>query len=225
MSRTYAAFFSEAQCAMIDLACQSSSDQAVSEMLIAMSQEQQIQFVKIFAAFGDHSRRELEATVATMTEAGRRLEESLQQSNAALQREQQSAAAIAAAMANPQNQRQQQPIHVVSPRQRAVKLDVTKFGGAAGEKLLHWIFQIRAAADAQFIVEDTLRINFAVSNLKDRAQHWAYSLLLPDPHHFGTFDNFIDQLKAAFLPPNSDTGVRARIAVFSCLSLRRVLPS
>jgi hypothetical protein len=114
-----------------------------------MSQEQQIPFVEMFVAFGDHSRRELEATVATMTEAGRRLEESLQQSNAALPREQQSAAAIAAAMANPQTQRQQQPIHVVSPRQRAVKLDATKFGGAADEKLLHWIFQIRAAADAQ----------------------------------------------------------------------------
>ncbi len=101
---------------MIDLMCQSSSDQAESEMLSAMSQEQQIQFVEMFAAFGDHSRRELEATVATMTEAGRRLEEPLQQSNAALQREQQRATAIAAAMANPQTQRQQQPIHVVSPR-------------------------------------------------------------------------------------------------------------
>jgi hypothetical protein len=84
-------------------------------MLSAMSQEQQIQFVDMFAAFGDHSRRELEATVATMTEAGRCLEESLQHSNSALQREQQSAAAIAATMANPQIQRQQQPIHDVSP--------------------------------------------------------------------------------------------------------------
>lgn len=88
---------------MIDLMCQSSSDQAVSEMLSAMSQEQQIQFVEMFAAFGDHSRRELEATVATMTEAGRRLEESLQQSNAALQREQQSAAAMANLRPNDNN--------------------------------------------------------------------------------------------------------------------------
>jgi hypothetical protein len=45
-------------------------------------------------------------------------------------------------------------------------------------------FQVRAAADAQLIEDNTLRVNLAVSHLKDGAQRWAYSLLLHDPNHF-----------------------------------------
>jgi hypothetical protein len=208
MLRHYADFFTEAHRAVIDSMCEATSDHAVEAMLRDMSPENQIRYVETFAAFGEHARRDLEARMARMTEAGQRLEESLQSEQRT------SASALAALQA-------QSSSRDVLFRQRAVKLDVVKYGGTEGEKLLHWVFQVRAAADAQLIGDDTLRINFAVSHLKDRAQQWAYSLLLPDPNHFGSFDNFITQLKSTFLPPNSD--FRHRSKYLACKQGKRTI--
>jgi hypothetical protein len=214
MMRHYADFFTEAHRAIIDSVCEATGDHVVEAMLRGMSQEQQIAFVETFAAFGEQTRRKLEARVAHMTEAGQRLEESLQS-------EQKISAAALAALSSLGNVNSPLTAHGAVTKQRAIKLDVVKYGGTEGEKLLHWVFQVRAAADAQLIEGDTLRINFAVSHLKDRAQQWAYSLLLPDPNHFGSFENFIVQLKTTFLPPNSD--FRHRSKYLACKQGKRTI--
>lgn len=198
MSRTYADFFSDAHRASIDRMCQSLGDHTVAAMLDSMSQDRQVQLVESFALH----IRDSEARVSQLTQAGQILEESLRQSRA----EHQSSAAAVASMTAAM--RPSGPSHFQARdgmlQHRPVKLEVAKYGGSEGEKLLHWIFQVKAAADALLIPTDTVRIQFAVSHLKDRAQHWAYSLLLANANYFETFEAFIAQLKAAFLPPNSD---------------------
>ncbi|KAH9089585.1 hypothetical protein Ae201684P_007753 [Aphanomyces euteiches] len=47
-------------------------------------------------------------------------------------------------------------------------------------------------------------VAFAMSHLQGRAEAWAFSLHMPDPHRFPTLDVFADQLKVVFLLPNSD---------------------
>jgi hypothetical protein len=104
---------------------------------------------------------------------------------------------------------------------RPVNLEVTKYGGSETKKLIHWIFQVQASADALLISDKVVRIHFAVSHLKDRAQNWAYSLLLSDVNYFATFATFIAQLKATFLPPNSD--FRQRSKNLACTQGKRTI--
>ena len=167
MERQYAEFFSDAHRASIDLMCQSSGDLAVATLLDSLSPERQIQIMESFAL---HTR-DSEARIAQLNQAGQRLEESLRQSRL----EEQSSAATVASMTAAM--RSSGPSQLPA---RPVKLKVTKYGGGETEKLLHWIFQVQASADALLISDEVVRIHFAVSHLKDRAQHWAYSLLSSD---------------------------------------------
>ena len=55
-----------------------------------------------------------------------------------------------------------------------------------------------------------MRVAFAMSHLKGRAESWAYSLRLSDSNVFSSYDEFIQRLKSVFLPPNSDFRHRSR---------------
>ncbi|RHY81183.1 hypothetical protein DYB31_014112 [Aphanomyces astaci] len=46
--------------------------------------------------------------------------------------------------------------------------------------------------------------SFAMSHLTGRADNWAWGLTCEDGFAFANFDDFIEQLKAVFLPANSD---------------------
>ncbi|RHZ00281.1 hypothetical protein DYB26_016560, partial [Aphanomyces astaci] len=48
------------------------------------------------------------------------------------------------------------------PKQRAVKLEVPKYGGLASHQLLRWIKQVSRAADALNIDDDEIRMSFAM---------------------------------------------------------------
>ncbi|ETV82056.1 hypothetical protein H257_05575 [Aphanomyces astaci] len=95
------------------------------------------------------------------------------------------------------------------PKQRTVKLEVPKYGGLASHQLLRWIKQVSRAADALNIDDDEIRVSFAMSHLTGRADDWAWGLTCEDGFAFANFDDFIEQLKAAFLPANSDFRYRA----------------
>ncbi|RHY73069.1 hypothetical protein DYB30_011979 [Aphanomyces astaci] len=106
-------------------------------------------------------------------------------------------------------------------RLKSIKLDVAKFGGAESAKLLRWLLQFSTAADAQRIPDDTTRVAFAISHLKGRAEDWAFSKLLEDRHCFPSFAVFETELKAMFLPPNSD--FRYRSQYLACKQGKRSL--
>ncbi|RLO05364.1 hypothetical protein DYB28_002357 [Aphanomyces astaci] len=89
-------------------------------------------------------------------------------------------------------------------KQRPVRLEVPKYGGLASHQLLRWIKQISRAASALNIDVDEIRVSFAMSHLTGRVDDWACGLTSEDGFAFATFDDFIEQLKAAFLPANSD---------------------
>ncbi|RHY05862.1 hypothetical protein DYB25_010486 [Aphanomyces astaci] len=106
-------------------------------------------------------------------------------------------------------------------RLKSIKLDVAKFGGAESAKLPRWLLQFSTAADAQRIPDDTTRVAFAISHLKGRAEDWAFSKLLTDRHCFPSFAVFETELKAMFLPPNSD--FRYRSQYLACKQGKRSL--
>ncbi|RHZ30808.1 hypothetical protein DYB31_016246 [Aphanomyces astaci] len=89
-------------------------------------------------------------------------------------------------------------------KQRGVNFEVPKYGGLASVQLLRWIKQVGRAADALNIDDDEIRVSFAMSHLTGRAEDWAWGLTCEDGFTFANFDDFIEQLKAAFLPANSD---------------------
>ncbi|ETV71829.1 hypothetical protein H257_12969 [Aphanomyces astaci] len=91
-----------------------------------------------------------------------------------------------------------------SSRMKSIKLDVAKFGGAESDKLLRWLLQGSTAADAQRIPDDATRVAFEMSHFKGRAEDWAFSIRLTGLHCFPSFAVFETELKAMFLPPNSD---------------------
>ncbi len=158
---------------MIDLMCQSSSDQTVSDMLSTMSQEQQIQFVELLAAFGWSSPSRIGGHEGTMTETGRRLEESLQQSNDVLFSE-----------SSRMPQLSQMLWQTLRPNDNNNPLTLSVLDNA----LSSWtspslgVLQARRSSIGSFRSElRPMRSSlwrtpsasiFAVSNLKDRAQHW-----------------------------------------------------
>ncbi|KAF0721643.1 hypothetical protein Ae201684P_007805 [Aphanomyces euteiches] len=93
---------------------------------------------------------------------------------------------------------------------KSVKLEVSKFSGQDSDHVLRWLLQVSLASKALNITEEPLKVAFAMSHLQGRAEAWAYSLRMTDPHRFPTFDAFADQLKEVFLPPNSDFRHRSR---------------
>ncbi|KAH9111482.1 hypothetical protein LEN26_012696 [Aphanomyces euteiches] len=82
--------------------------------------------------------------------------------------------------------------------------------GQDSDHVLRWLLQVSLASEALNITEEPLKVAFAMSHLQRRAEAWANSLRMTDPHRFPTFDAFADQLKEVFLPPNSDFRHRSR---------------
>ncbi|KAF0721067.1 hypothetical protein Ae201684P_009493 [Aphanomyces euteiches] len=75
---------------------------------------------------------------------------------------------------------------------------------------MQWLLQVTIAADALCILKECIKVAFAMSHLKGRAEAWAYSLRMGNPNCFPTLGDFASQLKTAFLPPNSDFRNRSR---------------
>ncbi|OQR89368.1 hypothetical protein THRCLA_22703 [Thraustotheca clavata] len=103
----------------------------------------------------------------------------------------------------------------------SVKLEVPKFGGTESDQLLRWILQVSTAANARQITADSMRTVFAMSYLTGRTVEWAYSRKLSDLVCFPSYQNFLDQLKTTFLPPNSD--FRHRTRFLACKQGKRSL--
>ncbi|KAH9154680.1 hypothetical protein LEN26_003371 [Aphanomyces euteiches] len=93
---------------------------------------------------------------------------------------------------------------------KGVKRDVSKFSGKESDHVMRWLLQVTIAADALCIRKESIKVAFAMSHLKGRAEAWAYSLRMGNPNCFPTLEDFASQLKKAFLPPNSDFRNRSR---------------
>ncbi|KAF1327759.1 reverse transcriptase, partial [Globisporangium splendens] len=63
---------------------------------------------------------------------------------------------------------------VQPPRQKAVKLDVAKYGGGDKEPLLRWFVEIDAAIRSGQIHDPEQQVDFAMSKLAGRAKSWAF---------------------------------------------------
>ncbi|ETV79830.1 hypothetical protein H257_07046 [Aphanomyces astaci] len=75
--------------------------------------------------------------------------------------------------------------HLSASCLKPIKFEVVKFG-------------------AQSISDQATRMAFAMSHLKWRAEDWAFSKRFANPLCFPSFATFEAEIKAMFLPPNSD---------------------
>ncbi|KAH9101209.1 hypothetical protein LEN26_015849, partial [Aphanomyces euteiches] len=95
-------------------------------------------------------------------------------------------------------------------RDRPLKLEVSKYGGAADEHLFRWVSEVKLALGAQLVTNETLRVAFALSNLQGRARDWAYNLHMLDDEAFPSFESLVEQLKEQYVHSNVETRFRAK---------------
>ncbi|KAF0703967.1 hypothetical protein AaE_015171 [Aphanomyces astaci] len=192
--------FSETHLVTIRHMCSALGKQEAWSLIFVLTPLAQLHLVDSFARHGENARQDIAAQaqslaserdaalqeVADLNARGRALEDTLHHTTARMSAQTAS-----------------------KPKQRAVKLEVPKYGGLASHQLLRWIKQVSRAADALNIDDDEIRVSFAMSHLTGRVDDWAWGLTCEDGFAFSNFDDFIEQLKAAFLPANSDFRYRA----------------
>uniref|UniRef100_H3GFF6 Reverse transcriptase domain-containing protein n=1 Tax=Phytophthora ramorum TaxID=164328 RepID=H3GFF6_PHYRM len=96
-----------------------------------------------------------------------------------------------------------------TPRVESLKLHVSSYVGRKIEPLLHWLVEVDTAITARRIVDPLSKVAFAMSCLGGRARSWAYGRRLTDPTCFSTYEDFKDELKLAFEPPQNEFRSRA----------------
>uniref|UniRef100_H3H3J0 Retrotransposon gag domain-containing protein n=1 Tax=Phytophthora ramorum TaxID=164328 RepID=H3H3J0_PHYRM len=96
-----------------------------------------------------------------------------------------------------------------TPRVESLKLHVSSYVGREGEPLLRWLVEVDTAIAARRIVDPLSKVAFAMSCLGGRARSWAYGRRLTDPTCFSTYEDFKEELKLAFEPPQNEFRSRA----------------
>ncbi|KAL4151860.1 hypothetical protein PRNP1_008797 [Phytophthora ramorum] len=96
-----------------------------------------------------------------------------------------------------------------TPRVESLKLHVSSYVGREGEPLLRWLVEVDTAITARRIVDPLSKVAFAMSCLGGRARSWAYGRRLTDPTCFSTYEEFKEELKQAFEPPQNEFRSRA----------------
>lgn len=105
--------------------------------------------------------------------------------------------------------RKQTATPVSSIRTVPLKLSVSPYRGGENEPLSRWFVELDAAVTARQLRDSTQQVLFAMSNLAGRAKSWAFGKRLANPNCFFSYDNFKEELKAAFEPPQSEFRARA----------------
>uniref|UniRef100_H3H3G6 Retrotransposon gag domain-containing protein n=1 Tax=Phytophthora ramorum TaxID=164328 RepID=H3H3G6_PHYRM len=98
-----------------------------------------------------------------------------------------------------------------TPRVESLKLHVSSYVGREGEPLLRWRVEVDTAIAARRIVDPLSKVAFAMSCLGGRARSWAYGRRLTDPTCFSTYEDFKEELKQAFEPPQNEFRSRAEL--------------
>ncbi|KAL4144902.1 hypothetical protein PRNP1_014026 [Phytophthora ramorum] len=91
-----------------------------------------------------------------------------------------------------------------TPRVESLKLHVSSYVGREGEPLLCWLVEVDTAIAARRIVDPLSKVAFAMSCLGGRARSWAYGRRLTGPTCFSTYEEFKEELKQAFEPPQNE---------------------
>ncbi|KAI9996319.1 hypothetical protein PInf_013721 [Phytophthora infestans] len=89
-------------------------------------------------------------------------------------------------------------------------LKVPAFEGKEGENLHFWVREVEIAMKAGLISNEPVRVAFALSNLGERAKHWAYTRKTTSPGCFASWAQLCGQLRPAFLPASNEFRQRSR---------------
>lgn len=89
-------------------------------------------------------------------------------------------------------------------RRSTLKINPSKYSGSEMEALLRWFVEMDAAISGRDLVDEALRVTFAMSCLAGRAKTWAFGRRMSDPTCFPTYGSFKHELQLAFEPPRSE---------------------
>lgn len=173
----------------------------VAAMLHSLSHDQQHASV---AQFISNELKNSQSEVSELVEKSSRQEEESRQRIAALTNQ-------VAQQFQLLEQMQRASAAATAPRPARVetlKIDISKYKGVEGESLLRWLVELEDAMSARRIVDETMQVTFAVSNLAGRAKAWALGLKLRDPHCFPSYESFRHQLRETFEPPKTEFRAR-----------------
>ena len=73
-------------------------------------------------------------------------------------------------------------------RPETFKIDTSKYKRVVEDSQLWWFVELDDAIRAPHILDEQMQVAFSQSNLAGRAQTWALSLKLRDPHVFGSLE-------------------------------------
>jgi hypothetical protein len=102
-----------------------------------------------------------------------------------------------------------------------VKLPVPTFEGKSGDSLTRWLQKVVMSMESQGIAHSRMQINFAMSRLAGPAEAWAFALHEADPDCFESWEDFVDQLRSTFSPPDSEYKYHSQL--LSCRQGSRTL--
>ncbi|KAI9988926.1 hypothetical protein PInf_022614 [Phytophthora infestans] len=95
-------------------------------------------------------------------------------------------------------------------RSKPIRLEGPAFEKKEGENLHFWVREEEIAMKAGLISDEPLRVAYALYNPGGRVKHWAYARETTSPGCFASWAQLCEQLRAAFLPANSEFHQRSR---------------
>ncbi|POM68824.1 LOW QUALITY PROTEIN: Gag protein [Phytophthora palmivora] len=103
------------------------------------------------------------------------------------------------------------PVAEMKPAQpKSLRLKVNPYEGKEGENLHFWVREVELAMDAALSSTERFRVAFALSNLGDRVNTWAYTREAMSSGCFITWGLLCEQLRAGFHPTNYEYRQRSR---------------
>ncbi len=84
------------------------------------------------------------------------------------------------------------------------------YKGNEGENLSNWLIAVEKAQEAALIVDERLRVSFAISHMRGKAHAWAYALLEMNRDAFPSWSALVQGLRDTFQYPNSDFHLHTR---------------
>ena len=104
-----------------------------------------------------------------------------------------------------------QPATPVTTTTRVVplKLNVSPYKGGENEPLARWFVELDAAIAARQLYDPGQQVHFAMSSLAGRARDWAFQRRMTDRNCFYSLEDFKQELKRAFEPPQNEFRARA----------------
>ncbi|KAG9412148.1 hypothetical protein AC1031_015085 [Aphanomyces cochlioides] len=177
MSFEYADHFTPGHQVMIDRLIAAMGEADCTAMLAPLEPHQQLHLVEVIGRYGDmklttgvasssEKIQDLEGQVANALRLKQLGEEPLRQQIANLEQQLRDTAVVRDTVEGSVGTDKH------GGKSRHVKISVSDFGGAESHNAMRWLLKLSMASNAMDVQRDSVKIAFAMSHLKGRAEAW-----------------------------------------------------